>query len=77
MKQLPSPYQSLYSLKELYSQIVSNTGKLRRFGSDTFELGTGNANELPMELPLVQLCLKLGDNLVINMWTVRQTEPND
>jgi hypothetical protein len=50
--QRPSPYGDLPSLHDLYTQIPSAGGKLRRFGSDAFLLGTGNANELPMDLPV-------------------------
>jgi hypothetical protein len=48
-----NPYGELPSLRDLYSQIPPPSEKLRRFGSDTFRLGTGNANELPLDLPVV------------------------
>jgi protein involved in polysaccharide export with SLBB domain len=64
-----NPYGNLPSLRDLYSQIPPQTGKLRRFGSDTFRLGTGNANELPLDLPVgPDYVLGPGDNLVLNMW---------
>ena len=47
----PSPYGNLPSLRDLYSQTPSTASRLRRFGSDAFLLGTGNANQLPMDLP--------------------------
>ena len=63
------PYRNMPSLIDLYSQDVAATGNLRRFGSDTFEFGTGNANELPMDLPVgPDYILGPGDNLIINMW---------
>jgi protein involved in polysaccharide export with SLBB domain len=66
--QLPNPY-GLTSLHDLYTQIPSNGGKLSRFGSDSFLLGTGNANELPMDLPVgPDYVLGPGDSLVVNMW---------
>jgi len=66
--QLPNPY-GLISLHDLYTQIPSNGGKLGRFGSDSFLLGTGNANELPMDLPVgPDYVLGPGDSLVVNMW---------
>jgi protein involved in polysaccharide export with SLBB domain len=66
--QLPNPY-GLISLRDLYTQIPSAGGTLRRFGSDAFILGTGNANELPMDLPVgPDYVLGAGDNIVVNMW---------
>jgi protein involved in polysaccharide export with SLBB domain len=59
----------LPSLRDLYTQIPSSGGKLRRFGSDAFLLGTGNANELPMDLPVgPDYVLGVGDNIVANLW---------
>ena len=53
--QEPNPYKDLPSLHDLYTQIPSSGGKLQRFGSDAFLFGTGNANELPMDLPVVRI----------------------
>jgi protein involved in polysaccharide export with SLBB domain len=59
----------LISLRDLYTQIPSAGGTLRRFGSDAFLLGTGNANELPMDLPVgPDYVLGVGDNIAVNMW---------
>ena len=67
--QRPSPYGDLMSLHDLYTQIPSAGGTLRRFGSDAFILGTGNANELPMDLPVgPDYVLGVGDNIAVNMW---------
>ena len=67
--QRPSPYGDLPSLHDLYTQIPSAGGRLRRFGSDAFLLGTGNANELPMDLPVgPDYVLGSGDNIVVNLW---------
>ncbi len=67
--QQPSPYGNLPSLQDLYTQIPSGGGGLQRFGSDAFLLGTGNANELPMDLPVgPDYVLGPGDSLVVNMW---------
>jgi protein involved in polysaccharide export with SLBB domain len=67
--QRPSPYRDLPSLHDLYTQIPSAGGTLRRFGSDSFMLGTGNANELPMDLPVgPDYVLGVGDNIAVNMW---------
>jgi protein involved in polysaccharide export with SLBB domain len=66
--QMANPY-GLLSLQDLYTQIPSAGGKLRRFGSDAFLLGTGNANELPLDLPVgPDYVLGPGDNIVVNMW---------
>ncbi len=57
------------SLYDLYTQIPSGGGVLQRFGSDAFLLGTGNANELPMDLPAgPDYVLGPGDSLIVNMW---------
>jgi protein involved in polysaccharide export with SLBB domain len=67
--QAPSPYGNLPSLNDLYTQIPSGGGKLQRFGSDAFIIGTGNANELPMDLPAgPDYVLGPGDDLIVNMW---------
>jgi len=65
----PVPYANLPSLQDLYTQIPSSGGTLRRFGSEAFLLGTGNANELPSDLPVgPDYVLGPGDNVVVNMW---------
>ena len=67
--QNPIPYGNIPSLRDLYTQIPSAGGTLRRFGSDAFLIGTGNVNELPMDLPVgPDYVLGPGDNLVLNMW---------
>jgi len=64
-----SPYKTLPSLRDLYSQFPATQKRLRRFGSDTFVLGTGNANQLPMDLPVgPDYILGPGDSLVVNIW---------
>ena len=69
LREQPIPYWNYPSLYDLYSQILPASGRLRRFGSDTFELGTGNVNLLPMDLPVgPDYVLGPGDNLVVNMW---------
>jgi protein involved in polysaccharide export with SLBB domain len=71
VRRQPSPYKNLPSLSDLYTQFSSTdtAGKLRRFGSTAFLAGTGNANELPMDLPVgPDYVLGSGDNLVVNLW---------
>jgi protein involved in polysaccharide export with SLBB domain len=64
-----NPYGNLPSLADLYTQIPSAGGRPGRFGSDAFLLGTGNANQLPMDLPAgPDYVLGPGDALVVNMW---------
>jgi protein involved in polysaccharide export with SLBB domain len=65
----PSPYPALPSLEDLYSQFPSSEMKLKRFGGDVFRFGSGNADELPMDLPAgPDYVLGPGDGLVLNLW---------
>lgn len=76
-KQIESPYKDLPSLKELYTQIPSSGAKLRRFGSDVFTLGTGNANQLPLDMPAgPDYVLGSGDSLIVNIWGSRSERLN-
>ena len=69
LTQRRSPYADLPSLKDLYSQFPAAPRRLQRFGSDTFRRGTGNAEELPMDLPVgPDYVLGPGDGLVLNLW---------
>jgi protein involved in polysaccharide export with SLBB domain len=57
------------SLNDLYAQLPARTGRLERFGSDVFVSGAGNANELPIDLPVgPDYVLGIGDSLMVNMW---------
>jgi protein involved in polysaccharide export with SLBB domain len=57
------------SLYDLYTQIPATGGKLQRFGSNAFVVGTGNADQLPMDLPAgPDYVLGPGDALIVNMW---------
>lgn len=65
----PDPYGNLASLRGLYTQVPSAGGTLERFGSDAFLIGTGNADELPMDMPAgPDYVLGPGDTLVLNLW---------
>jgi protein involved in polysaccharide export with SLBB domain len=67
--QQTNPYGDLQSLRELYTQIPSTGAKLQRFGSAALLLGSGNADELPMDLPAgPDYVLGPGDGLVVNIW---------
>jgi protein involved in polysaccharide export with SLBB domain len=68
-RNLRSPYGNLPSLQDLYTQLPSEPDRLTRFGSDLFRLGTGNANDLPMDLPVgPDYVLGPGDELTVNLW---------
>jgi protein involved in polysaccharide export with SLBB domain len=76
-----SPYENLPSLTDLYAQFPAKNQNLRRFGSEAFVTGTGNANDLPMDLPAgPDYVLGPGDYLTVNIWggqSSRLTEPID
>ncbi len=72
-----SPYRNMPSLADLYSQFPVTEEKLRRFGSDAFLVDSGNANQLPMDLPAgPDYVLGPGDALVVNMWGGRSNRIN-
>jgi len=74
LERQPIPYPNLPSLIELYSQVVPANKKLLRFGSETFQFGTGNANQLPMDLPAgPDYVLGPGDNVMLNLWGTEST----
>jgi protein involved in polysaccharide export with SLBB domain len=63
------PYTNLPSLRDLYAQMLPPPVNLKRFGSDVFILGTGNADSLPMDLPAgPDYVLGPGDVLAVNIW---------
>jgi protein involved in polysaccharide export with SLBB domain len=72
-----SPYSNLPSLSDLYAQFPAAQPKLRRFGSDAFRVGTGNANQLPLDVPAgPEYVLGPGDSLVLNLWGSRTDRIN-
>jgi len=72
-----SPYRNTPSLAGLYSQFPQSREKLRRFGSGAFLVDSGNANQLPMDMPAgPDYVLGPGDALVVNMWGGRSTRIN-
>jgi protein involved in polysaccharide export with SLBB domain len=63
------PYADVPSLYDLYEQYSRRTGKLERFGAEVFENGTGNLNQLPMDLPAgPDYVLGPGDSVNIDLW---------
>jgi len=64
-----NPYADVPSLYDLYSQYARHSPALSRFGADVFENGTGNTDQLPMDLPVgPDYVLGPGDGLNIDLW---------
>src|SRR5438876_12429311 len=64
-----NPYADVPSLYELYSQYSRHSPVLSRFGIDVFENGTGNSEQLPMDLPVgPDYVVGTGDGLNIDLW---------
>jgi protein involved in polysaccharide export with SLBB domain len=64
-----NPYAEVPSLYDLYTQISRRSPALGRFGEDIFRNGTGNFDELPMDLPVgPDYVLGPGDGLSIELW---------
>jgi protein involved in polysaccharide export with SLBB domain len=64
-----NPYADVPSLYDLYSQYSQRPTTLTRFGLDIFENGTGNFDQLPMDLPAgPEYVLGPGDGLNIDLW---------
>jgi protein involved in polysaccharide export with SLBB domain len=64
----PNPYADVPSLYDLYAQ-YARTPVVERFGSEIFRNGTGNFDELPMDLPVgPDYVLGPGDGLNIDLW---------
>ena len=68
LRHRPNPYADIPSLYDLYAQYPRQSVKLQRFGADVFENGTGNLDELPMDLPAgPDYVIGPGDGLTINL----------
>jgi len=64
-----NPYADVPSLYDLYSQVSRRSPVLERFGADIFRNGTGNFDDLPMDLPVgPDYVLGPGDGLNIELW---------
>ena len=64
-----NPYADIPSLYDLYAQYSRRPATLNRFGLDIFENGTGNFDQLPMDLPAgPDYVLGPGDGLNIDLW---------
>jgi protein involved in polysaccharide export with SLBB domain len=65
----PDPYADVPSLYDMYSQYSKRPPVLERFGTDVFRNGTGNFDELPMDMPVgPDYVLGPGDSLSIDLW---------
>jgi protein involved in polysaccharide export with SLBB domain len=68
LRHRPNPYADVPSLYDLYAQ-YSRPLVVQRFGADIFKNGTGNFDELPMDLPVgPDYVLGPGDGLNIDLW---------
>jgi protein involved in polysaccharide export with SLBB domain len=65
----PNPYADVPSLYDLYSQYSRGPRVLDRFGMDVFSNGTGNFDQLPMDVPAgADYVLGPGDGLSVDLW---------
>jgi protein involved in polysaccharide export with SLBB domain len=68
LRHRPNPYADVPSLYDLYAQYSKRSPRLERFGADVFRNGTGNFDELPMDLPAgPDYVVGPGDGLTINL----------
>jgi protein involved in polysaccharide export with SLBB domain len=68
LRHRPNPYADVPSLYDLYAQYSRRSPILERFGEDIFRNGTGNLEELPMDLPAgPDYVVGPGDGLTINL----------
>jgi len=68
LRHRPNPYADVPSLYDLYAQYSKHSPKLERFGEDVFVNGTGNLDELPMDLPAgPDYVVGPGDGLTVSL----------
>jgi protein involved in polysaccharide export with SLBB domain len=68
LRHRPNPYADVPSLYDLYTQYSRQSPELERFGEDVFRNGTGNLDELPMDVPAgPDYVVGPGDGLTINL----------
>jgi len=68
LRHRPNPYADVPSLYDLYAQYSRRSPKLERFGEDVFVNGTGNLDEIPMDLPAgPDYVVGPGDGLTISL----------
>lgn len=65
----PNPYANVPSLYDMYAQVSAPAGKIERFGADIFRNGTGNFEQLPMDMPVgPDYVVGPGDGLKVELW---------
>ena len=68
LRHQPNPYADVPSLFDLYAQYSKRSPRLERFGEDVFRNGSGNPDELPMDLPAgPDYVVGPGDGLTISL----------
>jgi protein involved in polysaccharide export with SLBB domain len=69
LRRRPNPYADVPSLYDLYLQVTKRPPLLQRFGADVFINGSGNAEELPIDMPAgPDYVLGPGDGISIELW---------
>jgi protein involved in polysaccharide export with SLBB domain len=64
-----NPYANVPSLYDLYSQVSPRPAVLEHFGANIFRNGTGNLDNLPMDLPAgPDYVLGPGDGVNVDIW---------
>ena len=65
----PNPFGMVPSLYDLYQQSPAQGRKLERFGASVFANGTGNLDQLPMDVPVgPDYVIGPGDGLNVDLW---------
>jgi protein involved in polysaccharide export with SLBB domain len=68
LRHRPNPYADVPSLYDLYAQYPKHSPVLARFGENVFRNGTGNLDQLPMDLPAgPDYVVGPGDGLTISL----------
>ncbi len=63
------PYAHVPALDDMYLQVTSNKRAPERFGASIFRNGTGNSDELPMDMPVgPEYVVGPGDGLKVELW---------
>ena len=69
IRRRPNPYAGVPALYDLYTQVSRLSSGLARFGENIFRNGTGNFDELPMDMPVgPDYVLGPGDGINIELW---------
>ncbi len=69
LRHQPNPYADVPSLYDLYSQYSGRSPMAERFGADVFRNGTGNFDDLPMDMPVgPEYVLGPGDGVSVELW---------